>query len=121
MTYTLKPSKVFLNQVSGLPVNERHLIAEKLELAKLNPFRNKPLHVHGLTKVFEIKITLAGLYSRVVYTLRGNGIRVECITNRKNDFKDNETPVRIKAQRLTRARFSQPRHLPAEHKHAQVF
>lgn len=88
MTHVLKPSKVFLNQISGLPVNERRLIAEKLELAKLNPFRNKALHVPGLTKVFEIKITLAGLYSRIVYTLEGNEIRVECIINRKNDFKD---------------------------------
>lgn len=88
MTYTLKPSKVFLSQVRELSAQERLLIAEKLELAKLNPFRYKPLSVPGLTKVFEIKITLAGLYSRIVYTLQGPQIRVECIINRKNDFKD---------------------------------
>ena len=88
MTLTLRPSKVFLAQVAELSPQEKLLIAEKLELAKLNPFRYKPLSVPGLTKVFEIKITLAGLYSRIVYTLSGNEIRVECIINRKNDFSD---------------------------------
>lgn len=88
MTLSLKPSKVFLAQVRELPQDERLLIAEKLELAKLNPYRYKSLSVPGLTKVFEIKITLKGLYSRIVYTIEGSELRVECIINRKNDFKD---------------------------------
>ncbi len=88
MTYSIKPSKVFLDQVKELTAEERHLIAEKLELTRLNPFRYKPLSVPGLTKVFEIKITLQSLYSRIVYTLQDNEIRAECIINRKNDFKD---------------------------------
>ena len=86
--FALRPSKVFLAQVKELPEEERLLIAEKLELAKLNPFRYKSLNVPGLTKVFEIKITLAGLYSRIVYAVDGTQVRVECIVNRKNDFKD---------------------------------
>lgn len=88
MSFSLRPSKLFLSQIRELPENERLLIAQKLELAKLNPFRYKALHVPGLTKVFEIKITLAGLYSRIIYTLHDSEIRIECIINRKNDFKD---------------------------------
>lgn len=88
MTYSLKPSRLFLQQIKELNESERHLIAEKLQLAKNNPFRYKPLKVQGLTKVFEIKITLQGLYSRMVYSVEGSEIKVECIVNRKNDFKD---------------------------------
>lgn len=39
MTLSLRPSKLFLAQVKELSADERLLIAEKLELAKLNPFR----------------------------------------------------------------------------------
>jgi len=34
------------------------------------------------------KIALAGPYNRIVYTLQDNKMRIECITNRKNGFKD---------------------------------
>lgn len=88
MTYSLLPSRQFLNQVSQLTESERRLVAQKLQLAKLNPFRYKSLSVPGLTKVFEIKITLQGLYSRIVYFLVGRTIRVAGIVNRKNDFRD---------------------------------
>ena len=88
MSYSLKPSKVFLSQIKDLPSNDKLLIAEKIKLAQLNPFRNKSLKVSGLTKVFEIKVTINQLYSRIVYTIHGNEIRIECIINRKNDFKD---------------------------------
>ncbi|MBI5635463.1 hypothetical protein HY993_00695 [Candidatus Micrarchaeota archaeon] len=88
MTFELTPSKLFLDQTKQLNEDEKHLIAEKLELAKLNPFRFKPLSVPGLTKVFEIKITLSGLYSRLVYVVEGKQIQVACIINRKNDFRD---------------------------------
>ncbi len=86
--YILKPRKFFLSQIDGLTNEEKKLVAEKLELVKLNPFRYKSLSVPGLTKVFEIKITLSGLYSRVIYTVQGQEIKIECIINRKNDFKD---------------------------------
>ncbi len=86
--FTLRPSKVFLRQVCELSESDRHFVAAKLELAKLNPFRYKSLNVPGVTKVFEIKLTLAGLYSRLIYSLEGKEIRVECIINRKRNFKD---------------------------------
>lgn len=88
MTFSLKPSKVFLSQVREFSAEERLLIAEKLELAKLNPFRYKSLSVPGLSKVLEMKITLGGLYSRIVYTIHGSELLVECVINRKNDFRD---------------------------------
>lgn len=88
MTFTLRPSKVFLEQVRELSEKERHLIADKLLLVQSNPFRYKSLSVPGLTKVFEIKLTLNQLYSRIVYKLDGDEIRIECILNRKHDFKD---------------------------------
>ncbi len=86
--YFLKPRKYFLNQLNGLTDDERGLVLQKLKLVKLNPFRYKSLSVPGLTKVFEIKITLSGLYSRIIYTVQGSEVKVECIINRKNDFKD---------------------------------
>ncbi|MFH0713467.1 MAG: hypothetical protein V1722_02700 [Candidatus Micrarchaeota archaeon] len=86
--YFLKPRNFFLSQINELTDSEKKLISEKLELVKINPFRYKGLSVPGLTKVFEIKITLSGLYSRLIYTVKGNEVRVECIINRNNDFKD---------------------------------
>ncbi len=86
--YVLNFSKLLLKQVQKFSADERRLVLEKLELAKFNPFRYKSLNVPGFTKVFEIKITLAGLYRRVVYTVRGNEIRAECIIDRNNNFRD---------------------------------
>ncbi len=86
--YTLRPSHVFLEQIKELTVQEKYLVAEKLKLAKQNPFRYKSLHVPGLTKVFEIKITLKNQYRRLIYVVDGNEILVEGIIDRKNDFKD---------------------------------
>lgn len=88
MTKTLRPSRLFLQQAAQLTEPERLLVAEKLQLAKLNPFRYKSLSIPGLTRVFEIKITLQGAYSRIVYVLDGQEIRIACIINRKNDFRD---------------------------------
>ena len=85
-SYVLNFSKLLLTQVRELSIDEQRLVLQKLELAKLNPFRYKPLVVPGLTKVFEIKITLGGAYSRIIYTVQGNEIRAECIIRRKNDF-----------------------------------
>ncbi len=87
-SYILNFSKLLLEQVSVFSTDEQRLVLQKLELAKLNPFRYKTLTVPGLTKVFEIKITLGGIYRRVVYTVQGNEIRVECIIDRNNDFRD---------------------------------
>lgn len=86
--YEIRPSRVFLEQINDLTSAERELIAEKLDLARQNPFRYKSLRVPGLTKVFEIKLTLQDRYCRVIYTIDGDRIRVEGITNRKYDFKD---------------------------------
>ncbi len=87
-SYVLNFSKLLLSQVRTFSADEQRLVLQKLELAKLNPFRYKTLTVPGLTKVFEIKVTLGGSYSRLVYTVHGNEIRAECIIARKNDFKD---------------------------------
>ena len=88
MNYVLRPSKVFLGQLPEFTEQERHLILEKLELARSNPFRNKSLYAPGLTKVFEIKITLKGIYSRIIYWVEGNEIKIAGVINRKNNFRD---------------------------------
>ena len=55
MTFALRPSKVFLAQVGEYPAQERLLVARKLELAKLNPSRYKPLSVPGAHHGFRDK------------------------------------------------------------------
>ncbi len=87
MSYILCPSKVFLDQLREFSEQERHLILEKLDLAKLNPFRYKSLYSPGL-KVFEIKLTLGGVYSRLIYWVEGNEIKVAGVITRKNNFRD---------------------------------
>jgi len=84
----LIPSRFFLSQIKEFNAEEKKLIGQKLELAKINPFRYKSINVPGMTKVFEIKITLNGLYRRIIYSISGEDIRIECIINRKDDFKD---------------------------------
>ncbi len=88
MSYTLYPSKVFLNQLLEFNEQEKHLILEKLELAKLNPFRYKSLHAPGSTKTFEIKLTLKGIYSRLVYWIEGKEIKIAGIITHNNNFRD---------------------------------
>ncbi|MBI5226122.1 hypothetical protein HY994_02675 [Candidatus Micrarchaeota archaeon] len=86
--YTLRPSHVFLDQAKELTAEENQLIIKKLDVVKQNPFRYKSLRIPGLSKVFEIKITLQNRYCRIIYVLDGNEILVEGIILRKNDFKD---------------------------------
>ncbi len=88
MNYVLCPSKVFLSQLPKFNEQEKRLILEKLELVKLNPFRYKSLYAPGLTKTFEIKLTLQGIYSRLIYWIEGNEIKIAGVIARKNDFKD---------------------------------
>lgn|GEM_PF-5526711 len=96
--YTLRPSHLFADQLEELSDQEVRLIDEKLILAQQNPFRYKSLRIPGLTKVFEIKITLQDRYCRIIYQLDGNEILVEGITIRKEDFRDL-LPLLYKAMR----------------------
>ena len=90
MTYDLFTSDLILEQVYELRLSqtEKELVQQKLNLALENPFRNKAITAPGLTKIFEIKITLKGIYKRIIYSIDNNTLRAECIIDRKNDFND---------------------------------
>lgn len=88
MKLEIKPRKYFLEKIRNLPKEEIRLIYEKLKLAAENPFRYKTINAPGLTKVFEIKITIQGVYSRIIFLINENHLEPHCIIRRKDDFKD---------------------------------
>ncbi|MEK6953711.1 MAG: hypothetical protein AABX01_01780 [Candidatus Micrarchaeota archaeon] len=90
MSFTIKPTFFFLDQVRQLSGQSRRLIGEKLELIKQNPYRSKSIHSRIFSRVFRIRLDLDGKESRLIYAVIEPDIIVVCILERKNDYRDLE-------------------------------
>ena len=87
MEYTLKPSKFFLQQIGKLTGEATKLIAEKLRLAKLNPYRFKRIHGYKLF-LFRIRFEDERKEKRVIYLVDKPLIKILCILDRDKEYKD---------------------------------
>ena len=87
MTYIIKPSNFFLEQVDDLSSEAAKLILEKLELVKENPFRYKRIHGHGLF-LFRIRFQDERKEKRVIYLVDKPDVKVLCILDRDKGYKD---------------------------------
>lgn len=85
--YILKPTCFFLEQLDKLESKSRKLILKKLEFIKSNPFRYKRLKGHDLF-LFRIRFKDNLKDKRLIYFIDGCYIKLVCILDRKNDYKN---------------------------------
>lgn len=85
--YTLRPSLIFLKQLSRLDKKAKRIIRNKLLLLKQNPFRYKRIKGYSLS-LFRIRIENNRKEKRVVYFVDKNEIKIVCILNRSDNYKD---------------------------------
>ncbi|MDP7179821.1 MAG: hypothetical protein QF824_00950 [Candidatus Woesearchaeota archaeon] len=87
MEFILKPSYFFLEQIDELGDEAAKLIEEKLNLAKINPFRFKRVHGYKLF-LFRIRFEDDSKEKRVVYLVDKPYVKVLCILDRDKEYKD---------------------------------
>ena len=87
MEFILKPSKFFLEQITELSDKTKRILENKLILAKQNPFRGKRILGYDLF-LFRIRFEDAGKEKRAIYVVEENCVKVLCILDRDNDYKD---------------------------------
>jgi len=87
MSYVLVPTKFFLKQLDELSFKAKQLLAEKLELIKTNPSREKRIRGYNLF-LFRIRFSDFRKEKRVIYLIKGLEIKVLCILNRDKNYKD---------------------------------
>ena len=90
MTFQIKPTQYFIEQVKALPKKQKQSIKKKIELIKGNPFRFKRIHSKKFSKVFRVRLNLAGKETRLIYVLIEPNIILVCLLERKNNYRDLE-------------------------------
>ncbi|MBU0758196.1 MAG: hypothetical protein KKF44_09065 [Nanoarchaeota archaeon] len=87
MAYVLKPAHFFLEQLDGLSNKAKDILKEKLLMLKENPFRFKRIHGFNLF-LFRIRFEDSRKEKRVVYLVDKPFVKVLCILDRDNEYKD---------------------------------
>jgi mRNA-degrading endonuclease RelE of RelBE toxin-antitoxin system len=90
MSFVIKPTCLFLEQVRQLSKESRKLIGDKINLIKENPYRFKAIHSKKFSKVFRVRLNLDGKESRLIYIVIEPGIIIACLLDRKDNYKDLE-------------------------------
>jgi len=87
MDYVLKPSNFFLEQLDNLSEDSKKLIDNKLQLVKINPFRNKRIEGYSLF-LFQIRFEENRKEKRVIYLVDKPYVKILCILDRDKEYKD---------------------------------
>lgn len=87
MPFELKPSEFFLGQIGRLSKKAKQLLEDKLLQVKENPFHCKRIFGFKLF-LFRIRFSDNKTEKRVVYLIDGGFIKLICILDRKNNYKD---------------------------------
>ncbi len=90
MSFQLKATAAFLEQLKGLTQKARALIDKKLDTVKENPFHFKKLQSDRFSKLFRVRLNLDSGDCRLVYAVIEPSIIVICILKRKDNYKDLE-------------------------------
>ncbi|MBI5224284.1 type II toxin-antitoxin system RelE/ParE family toxin [Candidatus Micrarchaeota archaeon] len=90
MSFEIKTTRTFLEQIRSLSDKARKLIGAKIDLIKLNPHHFKRIHSKLYSKVFRVRLNLDGKESRLIYLIIEPNIIIACILERKDDYNDLE-------------------------------
>lgn len=98
MEFKAQPTWLFLEQVDCLSDDAKRQVEKKLNLVLKDPFRNKRIHGFPLT-LFRIRLEDRRKSLRIIYTVERSAIRLLCITDRKQDYRDLREYLRRLHQR----------------------
>ena len=87
MNYTLVPTEFFLIQINELSNEAKSIIEKRLELVKINPFRNKKIEGYKLF-LFRIRFEDNKKEKRIIYLADKPKVYVLCILDRDKEYKD---------------------------------
>ena len=90
MTYTIKVTEFFLEQLRKLDKKSKRVIKNKVELIKINPFRYKRIHSRKFSRIFRVRLNLRGKEVRLIYLVLGKTILLVCLLERKREYRDLE-------------------------------
>jgi len=90
MTYTIKVTEFFLEQLKKLDKKSKRVIKNKIELIKINPFRYKRIHSRKFSRIFRVRLNLRGKEVRLIYLVLGKTILFVCLLERKREYRDLE-------------------------------
>jgi len=90
MTYTIKVTEFFLEQLRKLDKKSKRVIKNKIELIKINPFRYKRIHSRKFSRIFRVRLNLRGKEVRLIYLVLGKTILLVCLLERKREYRDLE-------------------------------
>ncbi len=87
MSFSLKPTNFFLEQLAVIGEEGCKLIDKKLQLVKINPFRNKRIIGYKLF-LFRIRFKDNKREKRIIYLVDKNIVKILCILNRDKEYND---------------------------------
>jgi mRNA-degrading endonuclease RelE of RelBE toxin-antitoxin system len=90
MNFEIESSELFLKQVEKLSPKSKKLIMNKFNLISQNPFRFNGIHSNKYKYLFRIRLNLDGKECRLIYAIIQSKIRIACILERKDDYRDLE-------------------------------
>ena len=90
----LQPTNFFLKQLEKSSFKTKQLIKAKLLLAKQNPTRYKRIKGYKLY-LFRIRLSDNSKEIRIVYVLEKDTIKILCILDRRNEYKDLKHYLKI--------------------------
>jgi mRNA-degrading endonuclease RelE of RelBE toxin-antitoxin system len=90
MTFTVRPSDIFLEQLKNLDEKSKRIIRKKIDMIKENPFHFKSIHSKNFSKVFRVRLTIQKSEKRLIYVIIEPNIVIVCLLERKHDYKDLE-------------------------------
>jgi len=67
MTWEVVASKTLLKQLEHLDIKYKKQIDKKIDLIKANPFRFKTIHSNLYSRVFRVRLGIAGKETRLIY------------------------------------------------------
>ena len=86
MKFKIKFTFFIKNQLEELHIKTRKSLLSKIQLLKENPFRNKSLISHK--HLFRIRFIDINIEKRLIYSVRGEEVKLLFILNRKKNYKD---------------------------------
>ena len=87
MNYTLIPSHFFLEQVDNLSPKAKKILEQKLQLLKINPYRNKRIKGYNLF-LFRIRFEDERREKRLIYLVDRPHVKLLCILDRDKEYRD---------------------------------
>ena len=88
MSYTIKATEIFKDQIKDLDRKTKEIIKDKIRLIKENPYRYKKIHSHLFSKVFRIRLNIRKKEARLIYVIIEPNIILVCLLERKKGYKD---------------------------------